>query len=195
MSVSVKIFPSVAEARNASLVRKWKEARLRLAGAKAELEEVERKLAERAREMRLDFDAPFMPGSRASRSVVVDGGEAGKVLVLCEAVFKVAKDLGERAKKNLEGWVFRFRTKMARKIGEDTVEDIELMTRVLEAVGGRGALSASAVQRLKALELKARHSKALRDAVREAVESLQPLENRVKVREQGPSVIRRSTCL
>jgi hypothetical protein len=194
MSVSVKIFPSVAEARNASLVRKWKEARFRLAGAKAELEEVERELAERAREMRLDFDAPFAPGGRASRSVVVDGGEAGRVLVLCEAVFQVAKDLGERAKKNLEGWSLRFRAKMARKVGEDTVEDIELMTRVLEAVGGRGALSASAVQRLKALELKARHSKTLCSAVQEAVESLQPLENRVRVREQGSGVIRRSAC-
>ena len=189
MSVSIKTFPSIVEVVNAALVRRWKEARFKCEAARAELKEAERKLAGRAREMRLDFDAPFAPDGQTSRSVVIDGGDAGRVNVTCEAVFKVAKDLGEKAKNNLEGRALRFRKRMAAQLGEEVVEDLELITRVTDAITGRAALSSSAVKKVaQAFSLYQSHpragsrrNKALRDAVQAAVDSLRPLENKVSV--------------
>lgn len=183
MTTSIRAFESATEQADTALVSQWREANLALKKAKLKVEDAEVELAGRAEQKRKDFNLPFAPDGRMSRNVIIDGGKNGKVNVQCEAVFKVQKDLGEHAKHGLDAYTQRFRKRMCVQLGEEAVEDIELVTRISDAAGGRAALSAEAVNKLRKLPLTAKHPKPLRDSIKSCLESLRPLESRVKVKE------------
>lgn len=184
MMATVHEFDSAVEQKDTALVTQWRTAQRAFEASCEDLQEAELKLAKRAKEKRKDFDAPFTPDGKMSRSVTINGGEkVGKLNVECDAVFKVQKDLGENAKHSIDAYTQRFRKRMCLQLGEEAVEDVELVTRIADAVSGRAALVAAAVNKLRKIPLTAKHPKALRDAVRSALDSLRPLESRVKVKE------------
>lgn len=182
MTKIIRAFASAVEQTDTALVNQWGEAGLALKKAKLKLEDTEAELALRAKQKRKDFDAPFTPDGKMSRTVTIAGDKI-KVNVQCEAVFKVQKDLGEHAKHSLDTYTQRFRKRMCLQLGEEAVEDLELVTRISDAAGGRAVLSAEAVNKLRKLPLTAKHPKSLRDSIISCLESLRPLASRVKVKE------------
>lgn len=180
---NIRAFESSAEQSDHALVALWKDSCAALKKAKLKVGDAEAELTERAKQKRTDFALPFTPEGKMSRSVIIDGEEHGKLNVTCEAVFKVQADLGENAKAAIEGYTRRLRKRMCLQLGEEAVEDLELNTRIMDALSGRAALSSEAVNKLRKIPLTAKHSKALRDGVKAAIESLRPLESRVKVKE------------
>ena len=182
MTTTIRAFESAVKQSDEALVALWRKSSEALKKAKLKVEDAEAELTERAKEKRTDFTLPFTPEGRMSRTVLIDGAEHGKLNVTCEAVFKVQADLGENAKAAIEGYTRRLRKRMCLQLGEEAVEDLELNTRIMDAISGRAALSSEAVNKLRKIPLTAKHSKALRDGVTAALESLRPLENRVKVK-------------
>ena len=183
MTQTIHEFPTASEASNAALVSDWRQAREDLGEAKARLGRAEKNLAERAKATRGDFLSPFREDGQHSRTVTIDGASEGKVLVSCVADFAIAKDVGEIAKRGIEGYTKRFQKRMINEYGEEVIEDIELIAVIRDIIGGRAALSKAAVIRLQAIPLTAKHPKPLRDAIDMATNALQPLKSKVTVKE------------
>ena len=183
MSTKIKAFESSVTQSDQALVALWKDCHVALKKAKLKVGDAEAELTERAKQKRTDFALPFTLEGKMSRTVLIDGAEHGKLNVTCEAVFKVQADLGENAKEAIDAYIRRFRKRMCLQLGEENVEDLELNTRIMDALSGRAALSSEAVNKLRKIPITAKHSKALRDGVKAALESLRPLESRVKVKE------------
>ena len=172
-------------------VRFWREACADLAHAKKEIVEAEKILAVRAKEKRPDFKDRFTADSEKSRAVTIDGEKAGKVVVEYAAVFEINENLGEDAKKVLYTWGKKTRAYYVREIGEEKMQTIELCLDVLREVGDRdkkAALTKSAANKLRAIELPKHTSKYVREGIEKIIKAFQPLKGKVSVREAKKEV-------
>lgn len=167
-------------------VRLWKNARAELKQAKKKVEEAEKFLALRAKKERPDFKDKFTAEGEHSRSVMIDGEKAGRLVVENAAVFEVDENLGEEAKEALYKWGKKTRAYYIREIGEDRMQTIELCIDVLREVGDRDKkvkLSKTAANALRNIELPKHTSKHVREGIAVVLKALQPLKGKVSVRE------------